>query len=75
MSEHEVVENFAKKQKETYTMAKEHDVKSNTEMAEGKNEISVRYIRVVADWARLINTVSYLPMNHSRFNIISEKFI
>jgi hypothetical protein len=33
-------------------LAKEEDVKSNVEMTEGKNEISVRYIRVIAGGLR-----------------------
>jgi hypothetical protein len=37
-----VVEHFAKKQKEAKTVAKEKDIKSNKEMTEDKNEISVR---------------------------------
>jgi hypothetical protein len=44
-----VIEHFAKKQKEANTVTKEKGVKSDTEMTEGKNEISVRYIRVIAD--------------------------
>ena len=39
-----MVKHFAKKQKETKTVAKEEDTKSNVEMIEGKNEISVRNI-------------------------------
>jgi hypothetical protein len=56
-------------------VAKEEDVKNNVVMTEGKNEISVRYIRVIAGGPRHINTVPYLPMKHSRFNIKREKFI
>jgi hypothetical protein len=56
-------------------VAKEEDVKINVEMTEGKNEISVRYIRVIAGGPRHINTVSYLPMQHSRFDIKRHKFI
>jgi len=37
-----VAEHFAKKQKEAKTVTKKEDVKSNTQMTKGKNEISVR---------------------------------
>jgi uncharacterized protein YfkK (UPF0435 family) len=75
MSDSEVVENFAKKQKETKTMAKEEDIKSNAEMIEGKNEISFRNIDGIAGGLRHIHTVSYQPMKQSRFNIYRDKFI
>jgi hypothetical protein len=52
-----VVEQFAKEQKEAETVAKKEDVKSNVEMPEGKNEISVRYIRGIAGVPRHVNTV------------------
>jgi hypothetical protein len=57
-----VVEHFAKKQKETKTVAKEEDIKSNAEMIEGKNEIFVRNVDVIAGEPRHINSVSYHPM-------------
>jgi len=70
-----VVEHFAKKQKETKTVAKEEDMKSNAEMIEGKNEISVRNVDVIAGGNKHINSVSYHPMKYSRFNIKREKFV
>jgi hypothetical protein len=42
ISESEVVEHFAKKQKETKTAAKQEDIKSNKGMTESKNEVTVR---------------------------------
>jgi len=65
VSECEVAKHFAKKQKETKTVAKEEDIKSNAEMIEGKNEIFVRNIAGIAGVFRHINTVFYHPMKHS----------
>ena len=53
-----MVKHFAKKQKETKTVAKEEDIESNAEMIEGKNEISVRNIDGIAGGNRHINGVS-----------------
>ena len=70
-----MVENFAKKQKEAKNVANQEDVKSNAEMTEGKNEISVRHIEVIADGLRHIYAASCHPDNHSRFNGKSEIFV
>jgi head-tail adaptor len=53
-----VVEHFAKKKKEAKTVAKQENIKSNEEMSEGKNEISVRYIDGIAVVPRHIYRVS-----------------
>jgi uncharacterized protein YfkK (UPF0435 family) len=55
VSESEVEKHFRKKQ--TKTVAKEEDIKSNSEMIEGKNEISVRNIDGIAGGLRHILTV------------------
>jgi hypothetical protein len=52
-----VVEHLAEEQKKAETVAKEEDIKSNMKMTEGKNEISVRYILVIADGPRHIHSV------------------
>jgi hypothetical protein len=43
-----VVKHFAKKQEKSKTVVKEEYIKSNAEMTEGKNEISVRNIDGIA---------------------------
>jgi hypothetical protein len=48
----EVVEHFAKQQKEAKPLAKEENVKINAEMTEGKNEISVSHIDIIAEGLR-----------------------
>jgi hypothetical protein len=70
-----VVEYFAKKQKEAKNVPKEEDVKSNAEMTEGKNEISVRHIEVIADGLRHIYAASCHHDNHSRFKGMSDIFV
>ena len=49
-----MVKHFTKKQKEAKSMANEEDVKSYTEMTEGKHEVSIRYIDGTAGGPRHI---------------------
>jgi head-tail adaptor len=52
VSEFEAVEHFTKKHNKANPLAKEEDVKSNSEMTEGQNEISIRHSHVIADGFR-----------------------
>jgi hypothetical protein len=70
-----VVKHFAKKQKEAKTMVNEEDVKGNLEMTEGKNEISIKYIDVIAGGLRHQYAVSERITSYSRFNGKSEIFV
>jgi hypothetical protein len=47
----EVVEHFAKQQKETKPLANEEDIKSNAEIMEDKNEIFLQTLRHYRGWA------------------------
>jgi head-tail adaptor len=70
-----VEEHFAKKKKEAKTVAKQENIKSNEEMTEGKNEISVRYINGVAVVPRHIYNVFSQPINQSRFKGKNDIFV
>jgi head-tail adaptor len=75
VSESEAVEHFVKKHNKANSLAKQEDVKSNAEMTEGKNEISVRHMHVITDGLRHKYALSCRPVNHSRFNEKSNVFV
>lgn len=56
-------------------MVNEEDVKGNLEMTEGKNEISIKYIDVIAGGLRHQYAVSERITSYSRFNGKSEIFV
>jgi hypothetical protein len=70
-----MVEHFLKKQEEAKTVAKEEDIKSNMEMTEGENEVSVRYIRSFAEGPRHKYAVSERPIKPSRLDGKRDKFV
>ena len=70
-----MVEHFAKKQKEIKTVAKEEDIKSNSKMNEGKNEIAVRHIDGIAGGLNNKYNISERIINYSRFNGKSDIFV
>jgi hypothetical protein len=70
-----LAQQFAKKQKEAKTVAKEKEPKSNMEMTEAKYKISVRHNRDIADGHSHIYAVSERLTSYSRFNGKSDQSV